>query len=121
MVQVMAHQPVLGHNPEDKFDLSADDGLEWYVQNGYVSRVRGTEDDDFGLLATSSKADVDPTLAENREAPGKPEPHLSNVDVTPVDTQVAVTTDEKGKPTKQATGQPSGGPKHIPTPEPAKA
>ena len=118
MVQLTLHQPILGKDVGETVDLPSDEA-QWYLQNGYVSRVRGTEDDDFGKLATSSDAKDDPTLAENREKPEPPKPHLANVDVPVTSDQLEVDTTEKGKRAAKQTSneQPSGSPENIPTPK----
>ncbi len=123
MVQLTLHQPILGKNPGDTVDLTAEDA-EWYLQNGYVSKVRGTEDELFGKLATSSDAKSDPTLAENREKPAPSTPHIANGDDTPVTSdQLVIETTPTGKAARkqEENDQPSGATtKGVPTPDKPK-
>lgn len=67
-MKLKLHSPVLGKQPGEQVDVDSAYG-EWLVQQGYAAKSGA--DEDTGLLATSVAAKSDPTLAENREAPGE--------------------------------------------------
>lgn len=81
-MQLIADQPIEGVMAEETFTTNKDRGA-WYVENGYAHADGAKQPDDFGHLATSVPAKQDPTLAENREVPGDPEPHVANATPEP--------------------------------------
>ncbi len=88
-MQVITTSPVEGVDSGTKITVDAAKG-EWLVQNGYATAIDAKADESFGLLATSSKAKDDPTLAANREGPddkaapdGTPNPKAKQVNTLP--------------------------------------
>lgn len=65
--------PVEGKQPGEIVDV-AKDRAEWFLQNGYAKPADDSNDEEYGLLATSVERKADPTLAENREKPGEKVP-----------------------------------------------
>jgi hypothetical protein len=64
----------------------ADPTTKWLLEQGYLGKVKTSDKDgNRGLVATSTPAKDDPTLAANREKPtpvDKIKPHLANGDDT---------------------------------------
>ena len=66
-------------NAGAEIDLdAADPKTKWLVAEGYLVKP-GEKDEERGIYQTSEPAKGDPTLAENREKPGAPKEHLSNL------------------------------------------
>ena len=63
-MKVKLHQDVEGAKSGDSIDVPAD-RAKFLIQEGYAS----TSKDVDGVTITSVPADIDPTLAENREEP----------------------------------------------------
>ena len=72
-MQVELTSPVEGKFPGEKVDVP-DGKARWLLANGYARK----DDDGSHLLDSSVEAANDPTLAQNREAPGEPPAALAN-------------------------------------------
>jgi hypothetical protein len=94
-MSVKLHQPVEGKGAGESYSGERED---WLVAQGYASR----EDDVDKHLITDVKADKDPTLAQNREAPGD-EPPTTEKPTTEFKKGVSSIQDktpaDEGKPT----------------------
>jgi len=105
-MKVKLHQDVEGAKSGDSIDVPAD-RAKFLIQEGYAS----TSKDVDGVTITSVPADIDPTLAENRE---EPQPHVQDrfdavkfEDAKPVDESKAeeipeVTNDPQTVPSNEA-------------------
>ena len=82
--------PVEGKQPGETVDV-AKDRAEWLLQNGYAKPADDSNDEEYGVLATSVERKADPTLAENREKPGEKVPGVDN--------------DTNDKPVEEKTGE----------------
>lgn len=69
-MKVELTSPVEGKQPGDTVDVKEARG-QWLLANGYAKPASGDNPDDFGIYVTDVDAKDDPTLAENREAPGE--------------------------------------------------
>jgi hypothetical protein len=70
-------------NAGAKVDIDDEAKAQWMLDNGYISKVtpsKAKDAGDRGVYVTSPPADQDPTLAENREKPAEPKPHVANGD-----------------------------------------
>ena len=68
-MKLILTSPVEGKQPGATVDVN-EDRAEWLLVNGYA-KAEGGNKEDFGRNATNVPDAKNPTLAQNREAPGE--------------------------------------------------